>query len=91
MISYTTGREIMLIKALVEKRINELHLTEAYVYKGTVNSVAELPSSGNKAGDVYNIGADLNGDNYVWTGSDWDILSGSIASITTTQIDTIME
>ena len=71
----------------------------AYKYKGSVATVADLPSSGNTAGDVYNVEAD--GTNYAWTGSAWDALGGSfdasnlwakdeLVAITTAEIDTIV-
>ena len=71
----------------------------AYKYKGSVATVADLPSSGNTAGDVYNVEAsDIN---YAWTGSAWDALGGSfdastlwakdeLVAITTAEIDTIV-
>lgn len=86
---YTTGKLLMLIKASINKTVEELHLTDAYVFKGTVASVEELPTTGNKNGDVYNIGADLNGDNYVWTGSSWDNISGGINLISDAYIDAL--
>ena len=52
-------------------------------YKGN-KTYAELPTEGNDVGDVYNITADYAekgikaGDNVVWNGSDWDVLSGPI-------------
>ena len=52
-------------------------------YKGN-KTYEELPVEGNEVGDVYNITADYTekgikaGDNVVWNGSDWDVLSGTI-------------
>lgn len=51
--------------------------TSAYKYKGTVNTVADLPASGTtglEVGDVYNVGSALNGGNYAWNGTSWDSL-----------------
>ena len=51
--------------------------TSAYKYKGTVNTVADLPASGTaglEVGDVYNVGSALNGGNYAWNGTNWDSL-----------------
>lgn len=65
-------------------------LTNVYKYKGSVATVAELPASGNTAGDVYNVTAtDMN---YGWTGSAWDPLGQifSVDSITNAEIDTIL-
>lgn len=54
-----------------------------YRYKGTKENYAALPAkSENKTGDVWNVEtADTAhnvkaGDNVVWNGSDWDVLSG---------------
>lgn len=56
-------------------------MTSALIYKGTVESFSALPS-GAKVGDVYNIiqAGDNNkaGDNAVWNGEEWDVLSGTI-------------
>ena len=51
-------------------------LTSAMVYKGSVNTYADLPSSNNKVGDFYNVLAD--GKNYAWDGSAWDDAGGTI-------------
>lgn len=77
----------------------ETALTSAMTYKGSVATVADLPSSGNKVGDFYNVTA--TGENYAWDGSAWD-KSGDIidtstlwskselVAITTAEIDTIV-
>ncbi len=62
-------------------------LTNVYKYKGSVAAVANLPSSGNTAGDVYNVeDTDMN---YAWNGTAWDPLGEliSIESITNAEID----
>ena len=51
-------------------------LTSAMEYKGTVATVADLPSSGNKKGDFYNVTA--TGGNYAWDGSAWDYTGGEL-------------
>ena len=59
-------------------------------YKGSVQTVADLPSSGNETGDFYNVLA--TGENYAWDGSAWD-LTGSIVdlqAITNAEIDVIV-
>ena len=59
-------------------------VSSALNYKGTKATYAELPSPGNKTGDVWNITtADsahgINaGDNVAWTGTAWDVLAGVI-------------
>lgn len=56
-------------------------LSSAMRYKGTVQSYATLPTDA-EIGDTYNIteGSEHNlaGDNAVWNGTSWDILSGTI-------------
>lgn len=60
----------------------QLGLTTVYKYKGSVETYADLPTSGRKLGDVYNVKqADPNhkikaGDNVAWAGTTWDILAG---------------
>ena len=51
-------------------------VASAYIYKGSVATVASLPSSGNTTGDVYNVEAD--GMNYAWNGTTWDALGATI-------------
>lgn len=61
-----------------------------YKYKGSVATVALLPSSGQTVGDVYNVEA--NGMNYAWDGTNWDALGEifQIDAITNAEIDTIV-
>jgi hypothetical protein len=71
-------------------------IASAVNYKGSVDSYADLPSNPTK-GDMYNVAtADPSheldaGDNVVWTGSEWDVLSGMITidSIASEDIDKI--
>ena len=51
-------------------------IAAAYHYKGSKATFAELPTTGNEVGDVWNV--EENGMNYAWTGSEWDALGGSI-------------
>lgn len=65
-------------------------LTGGMHYKGSVQTVADLPASGNEIGDFYNIIA--TGENYAWDGSAWD-QTGSIVDlqpITNAEIDAIV-
>lgn len=58
-------------------RLNALEerITNAYIFKGSVNNLEELSSINvRQIGDVYNIRED--GMNYAWTGSEWDNLGG---------------
>lgn len=61
-----------------------------YKYKGSVAAVANLPSSGNTTGDVYNV--EDGGMNYAWDGTKWDALGEifTITAVTNTEIDTIL-
>ena len=70
-------------------------ITGIYKYKGSVATESLLPSSGQTAGDVWNIEAASSygaaGMNVVWDGSAWDALGEkfTIVSITNAQIDEI--
>lgn len=61
----------------------QLGLTTVYQYKGSVATYADLPTTGQKVGDVWNIEtADPDhgikaGDNVAWDGAQWDILGGN--------------
>lgn len=61
------------------------YLNGIYHYVGQVNSYADLPTSGQHNGDVYDILTDdpthdiVAGDNVAWNGTGWDRLSGKIA------------
>lgn len=61
----------------------QLGLTKIYQYKGSVATYADLPTTGQKIGDVYNVEtADPDhgikaGDNVAWDGAQWDILGGN--------------
>lgn len=61
----------------------QLGLTTVYRYKGSVATYADLPTTGQKVGDVWNIEtADPDhgikaGDNVAWDGAQWDILGGN--------------
>lgn len=60
----------------------QLGLATVYKYNGSVETYADLPTSGQKVGDVYNVKqADPShkikaGDNVAWDGTTWDILAG---------------
>ena len=61
----------------------QLGLTTVYQYKGSVATYADLPTTGQKVGDVWNVEkADPNhgikaGDNVAWDGAQWDTLGGN--------------
>lgn len=60
----------------------QLGLATVYKYKGSVETYANLPTSDQQVGDVYNVkqaDPDHNieaGDNVAWDGEKWDILAG---------------
>lgn len=63
-------------------------------YKGTKDTYDDLPTEGNKKGDVWNVvgahGTTPAGTNYAWDGTTWDPLGGTIdlsGYYTKTQVD----
>lgn len=56
--------------------------TSVYIFKGSVDSVEDLPAEGNVIGDVWNVRK--NDTNYAWTSEGWDTLGGTaeLASLT---------
>lgn len=59
-------------------------VSSVYKYKGSVENYEGLPVSDQQVGDTYNVKAADNshgikaGDNVVWDGSAWDVLSGTV-------------
>lgn len=73
-------------------------IASAYIYKGSVATLDDLPTTGQTSGDVYDVQA--TGMNYAWNGTAWDalgqyvdtslfILASEMTAITTAQIDAI--
>lgn len=56
--------------------------TSVYIFKGSVDTVEDLPTEGNIIGDVWNVRK--NDTNYAWTSEGWDALGGiaELASLT---------
>lgn len=56
--------------------------TSVYIFKGSVDTVEDLPTEGNVIGDVWNVRK--NDTNYAWTSEGWDTLGGTaeLASLT---------
>lgn len=56
--------------------------TSVYIFKGSVDSLEDLPTEGNVIGDVWNVRK--NDTNYAWTSEGWDALGGTaeLASLT---------
>ena len=72
-LSAAQGKALKTLKASVAAALD---------YKGTKDSYDQLPSSGNKKGDVWNVvaahGTTPAGTNYAWDGAKWDPLGGTI-------------
>lgn len=56
--------------------------TSVYIFKGSVDTIEDLPTEGNIVGDVWNVRK--NDTNYAWTSEGWDALGGTVelASLT---------
>lgn len=56
--------------------------TSVYIFKGSVDTIEDLPTEGNIVGDVWNVRK--NDTNYAWTSEGWDALGGiaELASLT---------
>lgn len=66
-------------------------LTSGMHYRGSVPTQADLPDSGNVAGDFWN--ATDTGNNYAWDGTEWDYVGNLIdfVPITNAYIDDVTE
>lgn len=68
------------LKTLVDELRSSV--ASALDYKGTKDTYEELPSEGNKKGDVWNVVTAHEttpaGTNYAWDGTQWDPLGGTI-------------
>lgn len=80
------------LKTLVDEL--KASVAAALDYKGTKDTYKELPTKGNKKGDVWNVvaahGTTPAGTNYAWDGVAWDPLGGTIdlsGYYTKTQVD----
>ena len=70
------------------KKYVDTAVSSVYKVKGTKATKADLPTTGNTTGDVWNVTAASGtlgssdyvpaGTNYVWTGSAWDALGGTV-------------
>lgn len=72
------------LSVYAEKAYVDSALSSALVYKGSVDTYANLPVESQKVGDMYNVAqADSShnikaGDNVAWNGSAWDALAGTV-------------
>ncbi len=73
------------IKTYVDSAISRT-ISSVYRVKGTKETYAALPATGNEVGDVWNVVSAATvdgkpypaGTNWVWTGSEWDPLGGTV-------------
>jgi hypothetical protein len=56
--------------------------TSVYIFKGSVDTIEDLPTEGNVIGDVWNVRK--NDTNYAWTSEGWDALGGTAELATLT-------
>lgn len=79
-----TIREMGLFDDAYTKDEVDAKMSSALEYKGSKDTYADLPTTGNKKGDVWNIvNADAAhgvnaGDNVAWNGTTWDVLAGTV-------------
>ena len=59
--------------------------TSVYIFKGSVDTVEDLPTEGNVIGDVWNVRK--NDTNYAWTSEGWDALGGTTDGYSQAQAD----
>ena len=68
-------------KSYTDQQINA-KLSSALKYKGSKDTYADLPKTGNQVGDVWNVVAAYGnahaGTNWAWNGTVWDPLGGTI-------------
>lgn len=50
--------------------------TSVYIFKGSVDTIEDLPTEGNIVGDVWNVRK--NDISYAWTSEGWDTLGGTV-------------
>lgn len=87
---YTKGQTDANIKVVADDLANNYYnksqvdskFTSVYIFKGSVDTIEDLPTEGNIVGDVWNVRK--NDINYAWTSEGWDALGGTVelASLT---------
>lgn len=87
---YTKGQTDANIKVVADDLANNYYnksqvdskFTSVYIFKGSVDTIEDLPTEGNVIGDVWNVRK--NDTNYAWTSEGWDALGGTaeLASLT---------
>lgn len=56
--------------------------TSVYIFKGSVDTIEDLPTEGNVIGDVWNVRR--SDTNYAWTSEGWDALGGTAELVSLT-------
>ena len=56
--------------------------TSVYIFKGSVDTIEDLPTEGNIVGDVWNVRK--HDTNYAWTSEGWDALGGTAELVSLT-------
>lgn len=80
-VDFATTTMLNSAKAYTDRQINA-KLSSALKYKGSKDTYADLPKTGNQVGDVWNVVAAYGnahaGTNWAWNGTIWDPLGGTI-------------
>lgn len=80
-VSSTATSTLTSAKTYTDQQINA-KLSSALKYKGSKDTYADLPKTGNQVGDVWNVVAAYGnahaGTNWAWNGTVWDPLGGTI-------------
>lgn len=80
-VSSTATSTLASAKTYTDQQINT-KLSSALKYKGSKDTYADLPKTGNQVGDVWNVvvayGNAHAGTNWAWNGTVWDPLGGTI-------------
>lgn len=73
------GQETLALKSDIAAAV-----VSVYKFKGTVVTEADLPTSGNAIGDVWNVND--TGKNFAWDGVEWDSLGGDVEYTTLEEV-----
>lgn len=80
-VDFATTTMLNSAKSYTDTQINA-KLSSALKYKGSKDTYADLPKTGNQVGDVWNVVAAYGnahaGTNWAWNGTVWDPLGGTI-------------
>lgn len=80
-VTSSTSAALASAKTYTDQQIN-VKLSSALKYKGSKDTYADLPKTGNQVGDVWNVVAAYGnahaGTNWAWNGTVWDPLGGTI-------------